>query len=97
MHASLTSFCVNCWTRSLTAPHIPVAQHQCTCWLQDHIAQENQRLDLEQAFWAKEIVVKIQYKYCPNLTIIDTPGNIGRQKVEQRPYTAVKSQVIIDA
>eukprot|EP00877_Chromochloris_zofingiensis_P009448 jgi/Chrzof1/4757/Cz14g25040.t1 len=45
--------------------------------LRDHIAQENQRLDLEQAFWAKEIVVKIQYKYCPNLTIIDTPGLIS--------------------
>jgi hypothetical protein len=22
----------------------------------------------------KEIVVKIEYKFCPNLTIIDTPG-----------------------
>ena len=28
-------------------------------------------------FWAKEIMLKIEYKYCPNLTIIDTPGLIA--------------------
>ncbi|KAK9850978.1 hypothetical protein WJX84_009933 [Apatococcus fuscideae] len=45
--------------------------------LQDHIESENQRLEREQQFWAKEIVVKIEYKFCPNLTIIDTPGLIA--------------------
>lgn len=36
------------------------------------------RLEREACqFWAKEIVVKIEYKYCPNLTIIDTPGLIA--------------------
>jgi len=33
-------------------------------------------LEREQQFWSKEIVVKIEYKYCPNLTIIDTPGKL---------------------
>eukprot|EP00879_Flechtneria_rotunda_P027980 GHRR01030050.1.p1 GENE.GHRR01030050.1~~GHRR01030050.1.p1 ORF type:complete len:279 (+),score=71.66 GHRR01030050.1:289-1125(+) len=42
--------------------------------LQEYIHQENQRLEDEQQFWSKEIVVRIEYKYCPNLTIIDTPG-----------------------
>lgn len=42
--------------------------------LQEYIENENQRLEREQQFWSKEIVVKIEYKYCPNLTIIDTPG-----------------------
>lgn len=42
--------------------------------LQDYIESENARLEREQQFWAKEIVVKIEYKFCPNLTIIDTPG-----------------------
>lgn len=42
--------------------------------LQEYIENENARLEREQQFWAKEIVVKIEYKYCPNLTIIDTPG-----------------------
>lgn len=41
---------------------------------QDYIESENARLEREQQFWAKEIVVKIEYKFCPNLTIIDTPG-----------------------
>jgi hypothetical protein len=42
--------------------------------LQDYIRQENQRLEDAQQFWSKEIVVRIEYKYSPNLTIIDTPG-----------------------
>ncbi|CAL5226962.1 g9847 [Coccomyxa viridis] len=45
--------------------------------LQDYIENENGRLEREQQFWSKEIVVKIEYKYCPNLTIIDTPGLIS--------------------
>ena len=45
--------------------------------LQDYIESENARLDHEGQFWSKEIVVRIEYKYCPNLTIIDTPGLIS--------------------
>ena len=45
--------------------------------LQSHIESENRRLEQENGFWAKDIVVKIEYKYCPNLTIIDTPGLIS--------------------
>lgn len=46
--------------------------------LQSYIENENRRLERDTAmFWAKEIVVKIEYKYCPNLTIIDTPGLIS--------------------
>ena len=41
---------------------------------QEYIENENARLEREHQFWAKEIIVKIEYKYCPNLTIIDTPG-----------------------
>lgn len=45
--------------------------------LQEYIETENARLDREGQFWSKEIVVKIEYKFCPNLTIIDTPGLIS--------------------
>ena len=45
--------------------------------LQAYIESENRRLENENGFWAKDIVVKIEYKYCPNLTIIDTPGLIS--------------------
>ncbi|KAF8057143.1 ARC5 [Scenedesmus sp. PABB004] len=45
--------------------------------LQEHIHDENARLEEEGQFWSKEIVVRIEYKYSPNLTIIDTPGLIS--------------------
>lgn len=36
------------------------------------------RLEKEPClFSAKEIIVRVDYKYCPNLTIIDTPGLIA--------------------
>ena len=49
-----------------------------TIFVQAYIEAENMRLEREACqFWAKEIVVKIEYKFCPNLTIIDTPGLIS--------------------
>ncbi|XP_010557576.1 PREDICTED: dynamin-like protein ARC5 isoform X2 [Tarenaya hassleriana] len=46
--------------------------------IQAYIEAENMRLEQEACpFSAKEIIVKVQYKYCPNLTIIDTPGLIA--------------------
>lgn len=36
------------------------------------------RLESESSqFSAKEIIIRVEYKYCPNLTIIDTPGLIA--------------------
>eukprot|EP00250_Pteridium_aquilinum_P033868 c6523_g1_i1 orf=228-3032(+) len=46
--------------------------------LQAYIEAENMKLERDgNQFSAKEIIVKIEYKYCPNLTIIDTPGLIA--------------------
>ncbi|KAJ6805788.1 dynamin-like protein ARC5 isoform X1 [Iris pallida] len=43
--------------------------------IQAYIEAENMRLESEPCqFSEKEIIIKIEYKYCPNLTIIDTPG-----------------------
>jgi hypothetical protein len=42
--------------------------------LQFFIEAENSRLEAQQMFSPKEIICRIEYKYCPNLTIIDTPG-----------------------
>ncbi|KAJ6817239.1 dynamin-like protein ARC5 isoform X1 [Iris pallida] len=43
--------------------------------IQAYIEAENIRLESEPCqFSEKEIIIKIEYKYCPNLTIIDTPG-----------------------
>lgn len=36
------------------------------------------RLERETCqFSSKEIIVKVEYKHCPNLTIIDTPGLVA--------------------
>lgn len=43
--------------------------------IQAYIEAENMRLENEPCqFSEKEIIIRIEYKYCPNLTIIDTPG-----------------------
>lgn len=45
---------------------------------QAYIEAENMRLESEPSqFSAKEIIINVEYKYCPNLTIIDTPGLIA--------------------
>ena len=46
--------------------------------VQAFIERENRRLESEpRKFSDREIVVRVEYKYCPNLTIIDTPGLIS--------------------
>lgn len=46
--------------------------------IQAYIEAENTRLEREACqFSAKEITIRVEYKYCPNLTIIDTPGLIA--------------------
>ncbi|XP_057415995.1 dynamin-like protein ARC5 [Lotus japonicus] len=46
--------------------------------IQAYIEAENARLERDSCqFSAKEIIIKVEYKYCPNLTIIDTPGLIA--------------------
>ncbi|XP_026445736.1 dynamin-like protein ARC5 isoform X2 [Papaver somniferum] len=46
--------------------------------IQAYIEAENKRLEHEPCqFSAKEIIITVEYKYCPNLTIIDTPGLVA--------------------
>ena len=71
--------------------------------LQEYIESENRRLEAEHdKFWAKEIVVRIEYKYCPNLTIIDTPGlisaapgrrNAAQQQAQRQVEALVRSKM----
>lgn len=62
--------------------------------LQAFIEAENMRLESESSqFSAKEIIIRVEYKYCPNLTIIDTPGLIApapgrKNRVLQVNFTA---------
>ncbi|XP_039835821.1 dynamin-like protein ARC5 isoform X2 [Panicum virgatum] len=67
--------------------------------IQAYIEAENMRLESDPCqFSDKEIIVKVEYKHCPNLTIIDTPGLIlpapGRKnRVLQSQASAVESLV----
>ncbi|PNH09185.1 Dynamin-like protein ARC5 [Tetrabaena socialis] len=44
--------------------------------LQAYIDADNAALEREQRFASREVVVRMEYKHCPNLCIIDTPGLI---------------------
>ncbi|KAF8404042.1 hypothetical protein HHK36_008919 [Tetracentron sinense] len=55
-----------------------VAEEKSLQEIQAYIEAENMRLEREPSqFSAKEIIIRVEYKYCPNLTIIDTPGLIA--------------------
>ncbi|XP_059297108.1 dynamin-like protein ARC5 isoform X2 [Lycium ferocissimum] len=67
--------------------------------IQAYIEAENMRLEKETCqFSAKEIIIRIEYKYCPNLTIIDTPGLVApapsrKNRALQAQARAVESLV----
>eukprot|EP00793_Prasinoderma_coloniale_P002129 PRCOL_00002637-RA len=68
--------------------------------LREYIEEENQRLEGEATpFWEKEIIIKIEYKYCPNLTIIDTPGLIaaapGRRNHRMQTQSKLVEQMVM--
>lgn len=71
-----------------------LAQEKSLQEIQSFIEAENMRLERESnnnQFSAKEIIIKVEFKYCPNLTIIDTPGLIapapGRKNGALQVYT----------
>ncbi|CAD6270357.1 unnamed protein product [Miscanthus lutarioriparius] len=67
--------------------------------IQAYIEAENLRLENDPCqFSEKEIIIKVEYKHSPNLTIVDTPGLIlpapGRKnRVLQSQASAVESLV----
>ncbi|GJP38894.1 hypothetical protein CLOM_g7027 [Closterium sp. NIES-68] len=62
--------------------------------LQAYIESENQRLEKDMGrFSDREVVVRVEYKYCPNLTIIDTPGLISA--APSVTHTALQEQARI--
>ena len=51
--------------------------------IQEYIQAENTRLERDpvRCFDAREINVRMEYKYCPNMILIDTPGLIAAPRV----------------
>ncbi|KAI3870253.1 hypothetical protein MKW92_010704 [Papaver armeniacum] len=64
---------------AIVEPTIATASEQKSLQqIQAYIEAENKRLEHEPCqFSAKEIIITVEYKYCPNLTIIDTPGLVA--------------------
>ncbi|KAL4362798.1 hypothetical protein GQ457_04G004090 [Hibiscus cannabinus] len=68
-----------------------VALEKSLADIQAYIEAENTRLEREPCqFSAKEIIIKVKYEHCPNLTIIDTPGLIA--PAPARKNRALQSQ-----
>ncbi|KAI3445699.1 hypothetical protein Pfo_002364 [Paulownia fortunei] len=86
-----------CHLLSESDPSIP--QEKSLQEIQAYIEAENMRLERESyQFSSKEIIIRIEYKYCPNLTIIDTPGLIApaparKNRALQTQARAVESLV----
>ena len=51
--------------------------------IQDYIDKENRRLERDpvRSFESREINIRMEYKHCPNMILIDTPGLISAPKV----------------
>jgi phosphosulfolactate phosphohydrolase-like enzyme len=51
--------------------------------IQDYIEKENRRLELDpmRSFDSREINIRMEYKHCPNMILIDTPGLISAPRV----------------
>lgn len=53
--------------------------------IQEYIEAENRRLEKDpvRSFDGREINVRMEYKYCPNMILIDTPGLISAPRVRK--------------
>lgn len=59
----------------------PKSMHE----IQQYIEAENNRLERDpmRCFDAREINIRMEYKYCPNMILIDTPGLINAPKLQK--------------
>mmetsp|Transcript_99 Transcript_99/g.131 ORF Transcript_99/g.131 Transcript_99/m.131 type:complete len:1001 (+) Transcript_99:67-3069(+) len=58
--------------------------------LQEYIESENNRLERDpvRCFESREINIRMEYKYCPNMILIDTPGLIAAPKIPRDSITS---------
>ncbi|XP_008781610.2 dynamin-like protein ARC5 [Phoenix dactylifera] len=77
LHMKYNPTCELPWCRLVSDADPAVAHFKSLAEIQAYIEAENMRLESDPCqFSEKEIIIKIEYKYCPNLTMIDTPGLI---------------------
>ncbi|EFJ19523.1 hypothetical protein SELMODRAFT_110974 [Selaginella moellendorffii] len=92
LHMKYNAACSEPLCYLMTEDGLPREEERSLDDIQAHIESENLRLERDtHQFWAKEIIIKIEYKYCPNLTIIDTPGLIAPPP-QSNATTALQAQ-----
>ncbi|KAL7001951.1 ARP2/3 actin-organizing complex subunit Arc5 [Sarracenia purpurea var. burkii] len=78
LHMKYNPDCHSPRCRLLSDSDPSLAQDKSLQEIQAYIEAENMRLEHEPCqFSAKEIIIRVEYKYSPNLTIIDTPGLVA--------------------
>lgn len=67
--------------------------------IQEYIERENQRLEKDpvRSFDSREINVRMEYKYCPNMILIDTPGLIGAPRVRKDGPANAQQRALLHA
>jgi hypothetical protein len=57
--------------------------------IQDYIDKENRRLERDpmRSFDPREINIRMEYKHCPNMILIDTPGLIAAPRVPKGKFS----------
>ena len=62
--------------------------------IQNYIEAENRRLERDpvRSFDPREINVRMEYKYCPNMILIDTPGLISAPRLRKESTVASNAQ-----
>lgn len=69
--------------------------------IQDFIERENTRLEMDpmKSFDSREINIRMEYRHCPNMILIDTPGLIAAPKVgkDAQDGAAVSQQRALQA
>ncbi|KAF3954951.1 hypothetical protein CMV_019773 [Castanea mollissima] len=99
LHMKYNPLCTLPLCRLVSDSDSTLADEKSLQQIQAYIEAENMRLERDPCqFSTKEIIIKVEYKYCPNLTIIDTPGLIApapgrKNRALQSQARAVESLV----
>lgn len=67
--------------------------------IQDYIESENRRLEKDpvRSFDSREINIRMEYKYCPNMILIDTPGLISAPRIRKEGSANVQQRALLAA
>eukprot|EP00591_Stephanopyxis_turris_P010410 CAMPEP_0195525514 /NCGR_PEP_ID=MMETSP0794_2-20130614/25993_1 /TAXON_ID=515487 /ORGANISM="Stephanopyxis turris, Strain CCMP 815" /LENGTH=1001 /DNA_ID=CAMNT_0040655993 /DNA_START=127 /DNA_END=3133 /DNA_ORIENTATION=- len=67
--------------------------------IQEYIQSENARLERDpvRCFDSREINVRMEYKYCPNMILIDTPGMIAAPRTMRGRQSSTQQRALLSS